>query len=204
MFQTLTWKDYAIFLGGSLAVYYGYLALVYYRKELRQLLRRSERPGAPQWPPSIDNSQDKKRVWRVEEMPAETTGRTPDPSSNGQPLRHENWNNARSVLPEEPLPEQLLEDDSNEDDEPEPLPEMEALQTVAQYIRELFSQKESVPVQREELLKSIQSQLKAYPILQAQPYKIAINNLITSEAKEKYQLVIDEEELESLWRLRSE
>jgi hypothetical protein len=204
MFQTLTWKDYAIFLGGSLAVYYGYLALVYYRKELRQILRRSERPGAPRWPPSIDTSQDKKRVWRVEEMPAETTGRTPDPSSNGQPLRHENWNNARPVLPEETLPKQLLDDDHNEDDEPEPLPEMEALQTVAQYIRELFSQKESMPLQREKLLKNIQSQLKAYPILQAQPYKIAINNLITSEAKEKYLLVIDEEELESLWRLRKE
>src|SRR5690349_6900599 len=105
MFQHVTWKDYAIFLGGALAVYYVYLALVYYRKELRQILRRSERPGAPQWPPSIDNSQEKKRVWSVEEMPAEATGRRPDPASNGQPLRNENWNNARSVIPEQPLPE---------------------------------------------------------------------------------------------------
>jgi len=140
----------------------------------------------------------------VEEVPAEATSRRPDPSSNGQPLRNENWNNARPVLPERPLPETLLEDAPTEDEEPEPLPEMEALQTVAQYIREQFSQKENVPVQREELLKNIQSQIKAYPILQAQPYKIAINNLITSEAKEKFQLIIDEEELESLWRLRGE
>lgn len=198
MFQ-LSWEKYLIFLGGALAVYYLYIGLTYYRKELIALLRGTGRAGSPQPPPTIDPAARKKRVWHFQEVQgdhgapdlnASGPAHGPDPLARFAPQETPDFE-------DEGIPAEALEEGSYEEEQAA-VPEMEALQTVVTNIRDLFSTLE-VPIDQDQLLFSIREELSPFPSLAAQPYKIAINNLIATEAQERFGLSLKERELATIW-----
>lgn len=199
MFQ-LSWEKYLIFLGGALAVYYLYIGLTYYRKELMALLRGTGRAGSPQQPPTFDPAARKKRVWHFQEVQgdhgapdlnAPGPAHAPDPLARFAPQ-------ASSDFEDEPIPAEALEEGLYEEEQAA-VPEMEALQTVVTSIRELFTDAGQTPIDKGPLLESIRAELAPFPSLAVQPYKIAINNLIATEAQERFGLSLNERELATIW-----
>ena len=206
MFQ-ITWKEYLIFLGGALVVYYLYIALAYYRKEIMALLRGGGSPDTPP-PPSTINLARKKKIWQVYEEPADApsfspenqdkVSSIPDPASRPfAPAPQDEMSPLLEDDEDEPLPIAAL-DDAYTDEDNEVTPEMEALQHMVNAIREAFTAQQA-PVDKQKLLAAIQQELASFPYLNAQPYKIAIQNLITAEARERFELSITERELETIW-----
>lgn len=201
----ITWQDYLIFLGGALVVYYLYIALAYYRKDITALLRGGGSPGSPQSPPTTSTA-PKKRIWQVHEEPAEDP--PPEPEVPSQvtfapgPFRDipprpiefdDDESDERNEIPSEDFIEEYSEEDNVV------TPEMEALQYVVNAVRDLFADTSDQPHAKKELLVSIKEVLQPYPHLNVQPYRIAIQNLISAEARERFGLSITERELETIW-----
>ncbi|MVT07706.1 hypothetical protein [Chitinophaga tropicalis] len=196
-------------MGGALVVYYGYLALVYYRSELVGLLRRTARSGqSPSAAPPSQNSTGKKRIWHVEEVgpdnqiqDADHTPYMPAPPREPAASRISAETEGReneaflpgAIFEDQPVVEnEVLEQDFAI------VPEMQQLQTVVDRLREMFTLNDQLS--KEQLFSQIRPIITEFPGLRQQPYRVAINNLIISEAKEKCSQVLKENEVDALWR----
>lgn len=196
----LTWKEYLIFLGGALAVYYLYIGLSYYRKELMALLRGTGKTGAPQPPSTIDPAGGKKRIWQFQDVPEKNGSpflNAPGPGPSDDPLARF-WAAQDPATEQDAIPAAALEDGQDEE-EVEEMTEMEALEAAVSQIRDLFSETGQTVIDKGPLLESLRSELETYPNLAVQPYKIAINNLIATEAKERFGMSLNQRELETIW-----
>lgn len=72
---------------------------------------------------------------------------------------------------------------------------MEHLKEVVNRLREMFSLNNLFST--EQLLHQVKTIISDFPILRQQPYRVAINNLVISEAREKCILVLDEKKVEA-------
>lgn len=194
MFQ-ITWREYIIFILSVLVIYYLYVVMKYFRKELLSLIGRSDKPELGQQTNDID-TEPKKRIWQYRDEPVD------DPATNAvlanSPNEHFTFSDRtppRFLPQQQELPDQkgdLFEGGS------ETALEIQELQNAVIAIRHLFSVSKEPPIVGE-ILKNIQVELQYYPRLMVQPYKLAINNLIAAEAKEHFNLTISELELNAIW-----
>jgi hypothetical protein len=202
----ITWKEYLIFLGGALAVYYLYVGIVYFRREILSLLRGSDKSGSPQPPPPIDNTETK-RIWQYrDEMASPPPGPAQAPPEDGQ-VTITGRIPADFLPSQHTLPAQMFDADfyeadrdgeEDQDQDAEIALEMEDLQRAVAAIRSIFTSAQNPP-DIKLLLEQIKSELAPLPALTAEPYRLAINNLIIAEASDHFNITLKAEAIDGIW-----
>jgi type I site-specific restriction-modification system R (restriction) subunit len=180
MLKEITWKDYWTIVLVLTAVYYIFILLLFYRRELAIIAK-----GKGNFKMSFKD-ESKVSLRNGNEMVSPTVR---------SPLREEEEANPSANIHSDDIDE-ILNDEDNNFHEINLIPYAHEL---ADEIKQLVEKAKEKRYIKEELLFSIQKLIKAYNQLKGTSYQREINNLIISTCKTQCSLHLSADEVDTVW-----